>query len=57
MRAKGPNCKLCGKRIQLLSYDAAYLKIVKPSEAKASFVCWGCAEDLLGEKLKEIVSG
>ncbi len=55
MRAKGPKCKLCGKTVQLLSYDAAYVKIVKPGEAKASFVCWGCAEKLLGEKLGEII--
>jgi hypothetical protein len=26
---------------------------VKPDEAKASFVCWGCAKKLLGEKLEE----
>ena len=57
MRAKGPKCELCGKRIQLLSYDAAYLKIVKPRETKASFVCWRCAEGLLGEKLGQIVGG
>jgi hypothetical protein len=56
MRAKGPKCKLCGKTIQLMSYDATYVKFVKPGEAKASFICWDCAEKLLGEKLKEIVS-
>jgi hypothetical protein len=56
MRAKGPKCKLCGKTIQLMSYDAAYVKFVKPGEAKASFICWGCAEKILGEKIKEIVS-
>jgi len=54
MRAKGPKCKLCGKAIQLMSYDAAYLKIMKPGEAKASFICWKCAEKLLGEKLKQM---
>lgn len=56
MRAKGPKCKLCGKNVQLMSYDAAYVKIVKPGEAKASFVCWSCAGKLLGDKLGEIVS-
>lgn len=54
MRAKGPKCKLCGKRIQLMSYDAGYIKLVKPGEAKASFICWKCAEKLLGDKLREI---
>ena len=54
MRAKGPKCKLCGKGIQIMSYDASYLKVVKPGETKASFVCWRCAEKLLGEKLKEL---
>ncbi len=56
MRAKGPKCKLCGKKIQMMSYDAAYVKIVKPGETKASFVCWNCAEKLLGDKLGEITS-
>ena len=56
LRAKGPKCKLCGKTIRLMSYDAAYVKIVKPGEAKASFICWSCAEKLLGDKLGEIVS-
>ena len=56
MRAKGPKCKLCGKTIQLMSYDAAYVKIVRPGEAKASFVCWRCAEGLFGEKLGQIAS-
>ncbi|MDI6884548.1 MAG: hypothetical protein QMD00_05450 [Hadesarchaea archaeon] len=54
MRAKGPKCKLCGKNIQIMSYDSTYVKIVKPGETKASFICWGCAEKLLGEKLKEL---
>lgn len=53
MRTKGPKCKLCGKGISIMSYDAAYLKVVKPGEVKASFVCWGCAKKLLGEKLEE----
>ncbi len=39
-----------------MSYDAAYLKVVKPGEAKASFICGSCAEKLLGDKLKEITS-
>ena len=56
MRAKGPKCKLCGKTVQLMSYDAAYVKIVKPGEVKASFVCWQCAGKLLGDKLGEITS-
>jgi len=56
MRAKGPKCKLCGKTIQLMSYDASYVKIVKPGDTKASFVCWKCAEKLLGDKLGEITS-
>ena len=56
MRAKGPKCKLCGKNIQLMSYDASYVKIVKPGDTKASFVCWKCAEKLLGDKLGEITS-
>lgn len=56
MPAKGPKCKLCGKTIQIMSYDAAYLKVVKQGEARASFLCWKCAEKLLGEKLGEITS-
>jgi hypothetical protein len=51
---KGPKCEVCGKTIQLLSYDAAYLKIVRAGQSKAKFVCWKCAEKLLGEKLSEI---
>jgi len=51
---KGPKCKLCGKSIQIMSYDSAYVKLVKPGEAKAIFVCWGCAEKKLGERLNEI---
>jgi len=54
MRAKGPKCKLCGKAIQVMSYDVAYVKIVKPGESKASFLCWKYAEGLLGERLKEL---
>lgn len=56
MPAKGPKCKLCAKKIQLMSYDAAYVKIVRPDETKASFICWGCAVKLLGDKLGEITS-
>jgi hypothetical protein len=56
MPSKGPKCKICGKTIQIMSYNAAYCKIMRPGEAKASFVCWKCAEDLLGDKLKEITS-
>jgi len=54
MKAKGPKCKLCGKGIQIMSYDAAYVKVVKPGEAKTSFICWDCTEKLLGDKFKEI---
>jgi len=39
-----------------MSYDASYVKIVKPGDTKASFVCWKCAEKLLGDKLGEITS-
>ena len=56
MRAKGPKCKLCGKAISIMSYDAAYIKIMKPGETKANFLCWKCAEGLLGDKLREITS-
>ncbi|MEM2874398.1 MAG: hypothetical protein QW567_00010 [Candidatus Hadarchaeales archaeon] len=54
MRAKGPKCRICGKGIQVMSYDSAYIKVVKPGEARASFVCWECAEKLLGGKLAEM---
>jgi len=55
MPTKGPKCKLCSKTIQIMSYDSAYVKVVKPGEAKASFICWSCAEKLLGNKLNEII--
>jgi hypothetical protein len=35
-----------------MSYDAAYLKVVKPGESKALFICWKCAERIFGENLK-----
>jgi len=54
MRVKGPKCKLCDKPIKLMSYDTGYLKVVKPKEANAAFVCWKCAEKMLGEKLSEL---
>jgi len=54
MPTKGPKCKLCGKAIQIMSLGSAYVKVVKPGEAKASFVCWKCAEELLGDKLRQI---
>ena len=57
MPKKGPKCKLCDKTIQIMSYDAAYLKVVKSGEAKPSFVCWDCAEKLLGDKLQQITGG
>jgi len=56
MKTRGPKCKLCGKGIQIMSYDTGYLKLVKPGEPKASFVCWGCAEKLLGEKISQLTS-
>lgn len=56
MPGKGPKCKLCGKTVQMMSYDAGYLKLVKPGEPKSSFVCWDCAGKLLGSKLGEITS-
>jgi len=37
-----------------MSYDAAYVKVVKPGEARTSFICWDCTEKLLGDKFKEI---
>lgn len=54
MRAKGPKCKLCGKGIQIMSYDSAYVKFVRPGESKASFICWSCAKKVLGDKMKEV---
>ncbi len=51
---KGPKCKLCGKTIGIMSYDSSYAKFVKPGEAKASFICWSCAEKTCGDKLDEI---
>jgi len=56
MRAKGPKCKFCGKTVQLLSFDTAYIKIVKSGEVKAGFICWKCAEAKLGEKLGELAA-
>lgn len=56
MPKKGPKCRLCEKTIQMMSYDAAYVKIVKPHQAKASFICLDCAGKLLGDKLDEITS-
>ena len=54
MRAKGPKCKLCNKAIPIVSYDAAYVKVVKPNETKASFICWDCASKIIGDKVKEL---
>lgn len=54
MPQKGPKCRLCGSGIQIMSYDAGYLKLVKPGEPRAAFVCWRCAEELLGEKLGQL---
>jgi hypothetical protein len=55
MRARGPKCKICGKGIQLLSLDSSYVKIVKPGESKGIFICFSCAEKILGEKLQELL--
>jgi predicted RNA-binding Zn-ribbon protein involved in translation (DUF1610 family) len=54
MRAKGPKCQACGKKIQIMSYDSAYLKVVRPGESKALFVCWKCAEKIFGESLRRV---
>lgn len=54
--AKGAKCKLCGKTVQIMSYDSAYVKFVKPGEPKPAFVCWDCSKKLLGDKLNEIVA-
>jgi len=54
MPGKGPKCKLCGKTVQIMSYGTGYMKVFKPGEPKAGFVCWDCAGKLLGNKLKEI---
>jgi hypothetical protein len=55
MRVRGPKCKICGKGIQLLSLDSAYLKIVKPQESKGIFICFSCAEKILGDKFQELL--
>lgn len=54
MKTKGPKCRLCDKAIPIMSYGAAYVKVVKPNEAKASFICWDCAGKIIGEKVKEL---
>ena len=54
MRVGGPKCAICGKKIQIMSYDSAYVKLVRPGEAKGIFVCWKCAERELGSKINEI---
>ncbi|MEW6592136.1 MAG: hypothetical protein AB1305_00370 [Candidatus Hadarchaeota archaeon] len=56
MPGKGPKCKLCGKAVQIMSYDAGYLKVLKPGAPKAGFVCWSCAEKLLGDKVEQIIA-
>lgn len=55
MRAKGPKCKVCGKGIQLLSLDSAYVKVVKPKESHGIFICFQCAQKILGDKLEELL--
>jgi hypothetical protein len=55
MRVRGPKCKICGKGIQLLSLDSAYVKIVKPQESKGIFICFSCAEKILGDKFQELL--
>ena len=56
MPKKGPKCKLCGKTVQIMSYDSAYVKIVKPRTANASFLCLDCAGKVFGDKLDEVTS-
>lgn len=55
VKAKGPKCKNCGKGISIMSYDTGYIKIVKPGQPKAEFLCWKCSERLLGDKIEEIL--
>lgn len=57
MRAKGPKCQICGKKVQIMSYDSAYLKVLKPGEPKAVFVCWSCAEKEFSEGLNKLTVG
>jgi len=57
MRLKGgPKCDICGKKIQLLSMDSAYVKLVRAGEAESIFICWSCAEREFGEALQRVVS-
>lgn len=37
-----------------MSYDTGYMKVVRPGVPKASFICWKCAEKMLGENIKQI---
>jgi hypothetical protein len=56
MASKGPKCKICSKTVSLMSYDTGYMKVVKPGQPKAGFVCWDCAGKLLGGKLEQITA-
>lgn len=56
MKLKGPKCVICGKGIQIMSIDSAYVKFVRPGEAKGIFVCWKCAEKEFGGALQNILS-
>lgn len=40
-----------------MSYDSAYVKLVRPGESKGVFLCWKCAERELGTKINEIGKG
>ncbi len=54
MPGKSPKCAICGKGVQIMSYDTGYMKVVRPGVPKASFICWKCAEKMLGENIKQI---
>ena len=54
MPKKGPKCVACGKTLQIMSYGAAYVKVVKPKQARATFLCLKCAEDTFGEALEQL---
>ncbi|MEM1689714.1 MAG: hypothetical protein QXX33_02895 [Candidatus Hadarchaeales archaeon] len=56
MRLKGPKCMICGEKIQIMSMDSAYVKFVRPGEAKGIFICWKCAEKEFGEVLQDILT-
>jgi len=47
---------ICGEKIQIMSMDSAYVKFVRPGEAKGIFICWKCAEKEFGEVLQDILT-